>query len=115
MRRALAAMAGEAGRPPREHTSAGFHGPLRAGSVGPKSATAGVPTAQARWSGPVSAATMARARWASAANSSSEAGKLAMAVPPDAATTRSASPSSPGPQLTSVGMPRRASREASSP
>ena len=115
-RTAAAAVAGRAaGRARAPPRPPGEKGPLRAGSVGPKSATTGVPTAQARCSGPVSAATTSRARRASSTYSSSVVGKQRMAAPADAATTRSARPSSPGPKVTSDWSPRPRSSRASSP
>ena len=82
----------------RTVTSSAPNGPLRAGSVGPKTPTTGAPTAQARCSGPVSAATTSRARRASSAYSSSVVGKQRSAVPADAATTRRPAAPRPGPR-----------------
>ena len=91
-------------------------GPFRRGSVGPYNPTTGVPTAPATWSGPVSPATITDAALHSAARSAMRVGGAAAAAPSEAATTRSASARSPGPQATTDGRPwSRHRRRASAP
>ena len=81
----------------RTTPSVGANGPLRAGSVGPKSATTGVPTAQARCSGPgVGRHHQPRAARQLDVFAAASSGSERRAAPSEAATTRSARPSSPG-------------------
>src|SRR5580698_1671036 len=74
------------------------NGPLRAGSVGPKIPTTGLPRADARCSGPVSPAMMSDARRVSAISSSSS-GESSVPILPLALFTSFANVSSPGPAL----------------
>ena len=71
-------------------TSSGDHGPLRAGSVGPKRPTIGVPTAAAMCIGPVSPDTIsARARASATRSAIVGRRRQRRAAPPEAATTAS--------------------------
>ena len=65
----------------------------------------GVPTAAARWSGPVSPDTMSRAPRASASTSPIRVGGAGRAAPPDASATARARSPSAGPHSTSDGEP----------
>ena len=90
-------------------------GPLRSASVVRKMATVGVPSAAARWTGPVSPPTTARHDASSRASSGIDVGGASSAHPPAAATTRRPSSSSLGPTTTSGRHPAAARRLASSP
>src|SRR6185295_4223354 len=94
--------------------SASAHGPLRAESVGPKCPTAGVPTAAAICSGPVSPDTISRAPFAIDAMSVIVVRGAILAAPRDAATTDAATDSSRGPHNTIDGIPMRSRIAAAS-
>ena len=87
---------------------AASHGPLRAGSVGPNSATTGVPTAAATCSGPVSPDTIRRAPRASARRSPMPVGGRGHRR--SHSTTRRRGPRSPVPRPPQDDRQQRVSR-----
>src|SRR5687767_1706185 len=95
-------------------TSAADHGPLRLASVGPNSATSGVPTAPPMCSGPVSPEISTRARRAMAKRSVIDVAGASSAAPFEARVTSSANDCSPGPHKTSERSPQRSRIPAAS-
>jgi hypothetical protein len=90
------------------------NGPFRAGSVGPKIPTTGLPSAHARCSGPVSPAIVNEHRRVNSINSPSS-GVTPTAAPPLEATNSDANPTSSGPAFTTTPSPRAASSCATAP